>query len=68
LLFQNARVPLWERQAWPVLVNGEDIIWTRRFGVAAAYARSARTVRVLHVREVSGETSCESNQPDLASK
>jgi tRNA(Ile)-lysidine synthase len=34
-LFQIYRVPLWERRHWPVVVAGEEIVWTRQFGSAA---------------------------------
>ncbi len=44
-LFQEGRVPLWERRTWPVLVQGDRIVWTRRFGVAREFAaaKDART-------------------------
>ncbi|MDE3166181.1 MAG: tRNA lysidine(34) synthetase TilS, partial [Acidobacteriota bacterium] len=31
-LFQKARVPVWERDGWPVLETGGRIAWSRRFG------------------------------------
>ena len=31
-LFQEFRVPIWERQPWPVLTSGNAIVWTRSFG------------------------------------
>jgi len=37
-LFQEFRVPLWERRTWPVITSGDAIIWTRRFGPAASLA------------------------------
>lgn len=37
-LFQECKVPLWERRHWPVLVAGEKVVWARRFGVAASIA------------------------------
>jgi tRNA(Ile)-lysidine synthase len=54
LLFQKARVPVWERRVWPVLVSGERIVWSRGFGVAAGWERSEKTHRVLQVRDISG--------------
>jgi tRNA(Ile)-lysidine synthase len=36
-LFQEHRIPLWDRRHWPILVSGEDVIWTRRFGCADKY-------------------------------
>lgn len=51
LMFQRARIPLWERAGWPVLAMGGAIVWSRRFGAAAGFAASAGTRRVLCVRE-----------------
>jgi tRNA(Ile)-lysidine synthase len=39
-LFQIHRVPLWERRHWPVVVAGEEIVWTRQFGTAARFGVS----------------------------
>jgi tRNA(Ile)-lysidine synthase len=50
-LFQTARIPLWERRHWPVLTNGDAIVWARRFGPAARYAAGPGTRTVLAVRE-----------------
>jgi tRNA(Ile)-lysidine synthase len=54
LLFQKARVPVWERRSWPVLICGDKIVWTRGFGVAAGSERTANTEMVLVVKDVSG--------------
>jgi tRNA(Ile)-lysidine synthase len=59
-LFQEARIPLWERRDWPVIAmrpsgrqaDEETIVWARRFGPAAAYAASSETQIVLKVQEV----------------
>ncbi len=37
-LFQDERIPLWDRRPWPVLTAGSDIVWSRRFGVSAQHA------------------------------
>jgi tRNA(Ile)-lysidine synthase len=37
-LFQEARIPLWERRNWPVLVTGDDVLWSAHFGYAAGVA------------------------------
>jgi tRNA(Ile)-lysidine synthase len=50
-LFQESRVPLWERRNWPVMVNDRAIVWTRRFGASAEFAAGAETERILIVRE-----------------
>jgi tRNA(Ile)-lysidine synthase len=54
LLFQKARVPVWERRRWPVLVCGDSIVWTREFGVAAGMERTERSHLVLVIRDLSG--------------
>jgi tRNA(Ile)-lysidine synthase len=51
LLFQKARIPVWERQSWPVLQCGNQIAWTRHFGPVAHLARSPETRTVLVVQE-----------------
>ena len=51
-LFQEARVPLWERRHWPVLTDGPAIVWAHRFGTAAEYAADTETAIVLQIREI----------------
>lgn len=51
-LFQHARVPLWERRHWPVIVCGEEIAWAGRFGPAADYAATPDARTVLKVRQI----------------
>ena len=49
-LFQKARVPSWDRQGWPIVTSGDNIVWTRRFGAAEEFvARGA--CRILRVWE-----------------
>lgn len=50
-MFQQFRVPLWERRHWPVLTDGPAIVWAHRFGTAANYAADSSTPRVLAIRE-----------------
>ena len=62
-LFQEFRVPLWERRTWPVIVAGDPrddsspglIVWSRRFGVAEELAAGPGSRNVLLIRE-SGES------------
>jgi len=54
-LFQEYRIPIWERRHWPVLTDGESIVWARLFGPAANRAASSGSVTVLRIRE--SETS-----------
>lgn len=56
LLFQRARIPLWERRSWPVITRGEEIIWARRFGPASTYAATVDSQEILHVREISADS------------
>jgi tRNA(Ile)-lysidine synthase len=51
-LFQDARVPVWERAAWPVLTDAGAIVWSRRFGPAARVAAGGRAGPVLKIREI----------------
>ena len=49
-LFQEYRIPLWERQNWPIITIGSRIAWASRFGPAAEFAvnRDSRTVLRIH--------------------
>lgn len=51
-LFHHARIPVWERGHWPVLVDGESIVWTRQFGAAAGFAANSGSRSILRIREV----------------
>ncbi len=51
-LFQQQRVPIWERQGWPVLTSGDRIVWAGKFGVSADVYPSASTIRVVCVTEI----------------
>jgi len=54
-LFQEYRVPLWERRTWPVVVHegeNESIVWSRGFGVESRFAAGPESRRVLIIREV----------------
>jgi len=53
-LFQEARIPLWERQEWPILTIGENIVWARHFGPALNHAATAASRSVLRVSEGRG--------------
>jgi tRNA(Ile)-lysidine synthase len=51
-LFQEYRIPLWERRRWPVIVSGESIVWTRRFGAARNFAASPESESILLVTDL----------------
>jgi tRNA(Ile)-lysidine synthase len=48
-LFQNARIPLWERGRWPVLTDASGIIWARLFGPSAGRAAGPESGIILAV-------------------
>ena len=50
-LFQQARIPLWERRHWPVLTDGVSIVWARRFGPAAGLVAEQDAQVILKIRE-----------------
>ena len=51
-LFQEFRIPLWERRHWPVLIDGNSIVWARQFGPAARFASGPGTRQILRIREI----------------
>ncbi len=51
-LFQQERIPIWERQGWPIITSSGKIVWARKFGVAAEFACSAKTRQVIRVSEI----------------
>ena len=51
-LFQEYRIPLWERRTWPVVTSGNSIVWTRRFGAAIGFAAGPESRKILMIREV----------------
>jgi tRNA(Ile)-lysidine synthase len=55
-MFQEARVPLWDRNRWPVVTCGEEIVWAAQFGPAAQFTATSRTRTVLRVREIESLT------------
>jgi tRNA(Ile)-lysidine synthase len=50
-LFQRRRIPRWSRRGWPVVVAGEEIVWTRQFGAAMQWAALNSSRKVLTVKE-----------------
>jgi tRNA(Ile)-lysidine synthase len=55
-LFQEYRIPLWERRTWPVVVltnagQAESIVWSRKFGVASQFAAGSESGKVLTIQE-----------------
>ncbi len=62
--FQEARIPVWERRSWPVLLDGPSIVWARRFGPAAAFAArpDSRVLLVIREEDESGSSAAASNE------
>jgi tRNA(Ile)-lysidine synthase len=50
-LFQQARIPLWERRSWPVITSGDEIVWARRFGPATNAVATPETRVLLRIQE-----------------
>jgi tRNA(Ile)-lysidine synthetase, N-terminal domain/tRNA(Ile)-lysidine synthetase, C-terminal domain len=49
-LFQEAKIPLWDRRHWPVIVAGDRIVWVRQFGPDDEFAATLSTRSLLRVR------------------
>jgi tRNA(Ile)-lysidine synthase len=49
--FQRERIPIWERQGWPVITSDDRIVWARRFGIASDCAPGPQTRRFLRIIE-----------------
>jgi tRNA(Ile)-lysidine synthase len=61
-LFQEARIPLWERRNWPIITYNGTIVWARRFGAAVEFAAGPGTRLVLHVGESALDLSNQSER------
>jgi len=48
-LFQQYRVPLWERRHWPVVVAGAEVVWARQFGGAAKFSVSSENRKIVRL-------------------
>jgi tRNA(Ile)-lysidine synthetase-like protein len=51
ILFQEARIPLWERRNWPILSIDDHIVWARHFGPAMSYAATSASRWIVKVWE-----------------
>jgi len=51
-MFAEARIPLWQRRYWPMVMSGEKIVWSREFGVAADFAVQGQAGPFLRISEV----------------
>ena len=48
-LFQEARIPSWRRQSWPIVASGSKILWVRGFGAAAEFAAGDQPPSASHL-------------------
>jgi tRNA(Ile)-lysidine synthase len=53
-LFQKARIPSWERENWPILEGEGQVLWSRRFGPAEAFAAGEGSKAVLEIIDDDG--------------
>lgn len=51
-LFQECRVPLWDRGTWPIITLGKQIIWARQFGPAHEFSRGAQATVGLRITRI----------------
>jgi len=56
-MFQLGRVPSWLRSSWPIISNGDTILWAKKFGAAAEFAASDERGPVLRVWEAESPNS-----------
>jgi tRNA(Ile)-lysidine synthase len=54
-LFQREHIPAVERQRWPVVAAGDQIVWTRRWGIAEGFAPPPGSEQALRIREIVGQ-------------
>jgi tRNA(Ile)-lysidine synthase len=50
-LLNEKGISRWERNGWPVLTSGGEVIWSRGFPVAAKYAAGEKTEAALAIDE-----------------
>jgi tRNA(Ile)-lysidine synthase len=74
-LFQEFRVPLWDRRTWPVITRAaagpnqlDTILWTRKFGVASEFAAGPDSRKILIINEPIIDEITESIPMSLTSK
>ena len=50
-MFQEWRVPLWDRGTWPIITVASKVIWSREFGPAVEVATHGKTRRFLKIKD-----------------
>ncbi|MGH9314217.1 MAG: tRNA lysidine(34) synthetase TilS [Vicinamibacterales bacterium] len=61
-LFQEARVPSWERHRWPIIIKDDTIVWAYRFGPSEGLQKTRTTRHVLYVRVLRRSTCGETRR------
>ncbi len=55
-LFRSSRVPVWDRERWPVLAGFSEqepvVVWSRGFGASKAFAVNEATPVAVEVKEI----------------
>lgn len=58
-LFQERRIPLWDRATWPIITIGNQIVWAREFGpaqeracIGAGNVESGSSKRMLRIERI----------------
>lgn len=54
-MLQEARIEVWDRSQWPVLASGDEVVWTRGFGVSAQRRADGGASKNLTIQETDGE-------------
>lgn len=50
-LFEERRIPSWDRRNWPIISVGDAVVWARAFGPAAEFSVIPESRMVLTIRE-----------------
>ena len=50
-LFQRFRIPQNERQGWPVLLSGDEIVWTRGLEIAEGFSPQRQSSHAILIQE-----------------
>jgi tRNA(Ile)-lysidine synthase len=53
-LFQLARVPVWARRKWPIIISEDTILWAAGFGPSAEHAATPASRTIVRIRERGG--------------
>ena len=57
LLFQQGRVPLWERRNWPMVTRKDEIVWALGLGVAGGFRAGPDSSKTLRIQVITVPSS-----------